>query len=487
MDRRTYGNECDLYGRDLLTGEEFPLAVGPNYQWWPDISGNTVVWTDTDAVNSTGRVWGATLNAPVVPTGPVVVSEPFLIAGDEAGGGRVSGDIVAYVDWSRGSGDYDIYGYDLTTRTRFPICVGQPGERRFLAIDGDLLVWLDARRGINSLSESGDLYAYDLSDPGEQLICAIPPSRSYGPMFPLALSGNIVAWADCRNLYDGGTSAEDIYGYDLAGGGEFPICLEPGRQANPDIDGDSVVWCNLPEGSVSSYDLATTRKDVLVAACGAELHPAVTADRLVWDAPAQDGAGDTDIYTLVEFADVPALHWAFGPIAACHAAGIVTGYGEIYAPSGYVDRAQMAVFVARAVASGEAGVPAGPTTPSFADVPAGYWAYKYVEYALAQNIVTGYESNLYEPTWNVTRGQMAVFIARALVAPAGEAAVSAGPVEPTFPDVTSSNGWSWCYNHIEFIAARYVTHGYGGLYHPEYLCSRDQMAVYVQRAWGLTM
>ncbi|HUW13197.1 MAG TPA: S-layer homology domain-containing protein, partial [Anaerolineae bacterium] len=155
--------------------------------------------------------------------------------------------------------------------------------------------------------------------------------------------------------------------------------------------------------------------------------------------------------------------------------------------------AQMAVFVSRSICTptGEAGM-AGytpPTTPTFPDVSTDYWAYKYIEYAAEHNVVGGYPEGLYRPNEPVNRGQMAVFIARALVTPSGDAAVLPGPAEPTFPDVTSSNAWSWCYDHVEHIAEKGVTQGYAydGNYHPEYICSRDQMAVYIQRAFNLPM
>jgi len=56
--------------------------------------------------------------------------------------------------------------------------------------------------------------------------------------------------------------------------------------------------------------------------------------------------------------------------------------------------------------------------------------------------------------------------------------------------VTATNSWSWCFKHVEHIAhtAPAVTQGYAdALYHPEYVCTRDQMAVYVQRAFNLPM
>lgn len=201
-----------------------------------------------------------------------------------------------------------------------------------------------------------------------------------------------------------------------------------------------------------------------------------------------DGSNLAIIESYRIFEDLPWENWAADAVLTCVKAAIVGGYPDgVYLPDAPVTRDQMAVFVARALTGGDELVPSAPPTPTFSDVPADHWAYQYVEYAAAQNIVGGYEGDLYEPSWNVTRGQMAVFIARALVAPSGDAGVSAGPTEPTFPDVTSANAWSWCYNHVEHIAGLGVTQGYfDDLYHPEYVCARDQMAVFVARAFGLS-
>ncbi len=55
-------------------------------------------------------------------------------------------------------------------------------------------------------------------------------------------------------------------------------------------------------------------------------------------------------------------------------------------------------------------------------------------------------------------------------------------------DVTASNGWNWCYKHVEYAVGRGVVAGYpDGLYHPELGCTRDQMAVFVARAFELPM
>jgi len=146
----------------------------------------------------------------------------------------------------------------------------------------------------------------------------------------------------------------------------------------------------------------------------------------------------------------------------------------------------MAVFIARALASGDANVPPGPSTATFGDVPTNHWAYKHIEYIVAQGVASGYDPTHYQPDWTVDRGQMAVFIARALVAPAGDLGVpDPGCTEPVFPDVPCG---FWARKHIQYIKSEGVTGGYlDGKYHPEYACTRDQMAVYIARAFQLPL
>jgi len=196
------------------------------------------------------------------------------------------------------------------------------------------------------------------------------------------------------------------------------------------------------------------------------------------------------------FYDLYPTYWSFDETEACAASGIVTGYpfpdpknpGQtvyFYQSLWPVTRDQMAVYVARALAGGDDNVPAPVPPPSFSDVPTTFWAYKYIEYAVDQNVVQGYGDGTYGPEIALDRGQMAVFIARALVAPAGDAGIPDPEPPPTFPDVLST---FWAYKQVEYCAGREVVKGYGdGLYHPELAVTRDQMAVYIARALQLPL
>jgi hypothetical protein len=200
------------------------------------------------------------------------------------------------------------------------------------------------------------------------------------------------------------------------------------------------------------------------------------------------------------FPDVPDRHWAATEINACSAAGIVYGFDDgTYRPDVLVRRDQMAVYVARALAGGDQHVPSGPPQPTFPDVPdTGYgpsgtdpfWAYDYIEYCYQEEVVQGYDDDLYHPERNVNRAQMAVYISRALVG--GDQYVPTGPVEAHFPDVPNT-GYGpdgtepfWAYDYIEYCYQEGVVQGYDDdLYHPERIVTRAQMAVYVARAFGL--
>jgi hypothetical protein len=100
--------------------------------------------------------------------------------------------------------------------------------------------------------------------------------------------------------------------------------------------------------------------------------------------------------------------------------------------------------------------------------------------------VTGYRDGLYHPERTVDRGQMAIFIARAIAG--GDAYVPRQVDRPVyFADLTSAIRPE-CYKYVEFLAQAGIVKGYPDhRYRPELTCTRDQIAVYVARAFELTM
>jgi lactocepin len=202
--------------------------------------------------------------------------------------------------------------------------------------------------------------------------------------------------------------------------------------------------------------------------------------------------GDTEIHAAFKcietFPDVPCDYWCSDEVEAAYACGIVQGFADgLYRPRLVVTRAAMAVFIARAMRGCNQSVPEGPSEPTFPDVLPDYWAYDEVEYAVANNIVVGYGDGSYQPTWQVTRGMMAVFVAHAIVTPTGPEGLEdyVPPETPTFPDVPTTY---WSYKQIEYLAEHDVVIGYpDGLYRPGNDTTRGEMAVYIRNAFELPM
>ncbi len=190
----------------------------------------------------------------------------------------------------------------------------------------------------------------------------------------------------------------------------------------------------------------------------------------------------------VTFDDIADDNWAAGAIEALTDAGIVSGYPDgQYRPDLEVDRGSMAVYVARAVAGSDENVPEGPGEATFPDVGTDHWAYRYVEYVVAVGIVTGYPDGSYHPEWLITRGQMSVYISRAIAEPIGEAGLDSyvTPLTPSFRDVPEDY---WCFKYVEYLVEAAVAFGYpDGNYYPTRRVTRDQMAVYISRGFGFEM
>ncbi len=324
---------------------------------------------------------------------------------------------------------------------------------------------------------------------------------------PLPASGDLAVLPSDGSVYGVSRSGHGQgYAFRFAGDGRL-------MWLKGDLVGAGEIAVDPADGSAWVVDLGMHQSDfsqgsavVHFAADGTELWRGTTfnlpqaiavspTDGTVWVSDWRNGQMVHLRAERLPFSDVAGDCWAWDAIRACYTAGIVGGYSDgCYRPESAVTRDQMAVYVSRAVAGGDASVPTGPVEPSFSDVGTDHWAYDHIEFALSQNIVEGYVEGDYRPEPELTRDQMAVYVARAMVAPTGEAALEDYmPADPRdFHDVPSTGYGDdgteafWAYKHIEYCVEHDVVKGYDdGLYHPEWVVTRDQMAVYVARAFGL--
>jgi hypothetical protein len=237
-----------------------------------------------------------------------------------------------------------------------------------------------------------------------------------------------------------------------------------------------------------------------------------TRPSLHWDATVTEnltsGSG-TKTWTLhigSSFSDVPTGHWAYEFIETLFHSGITAGCGgSSFCPGATITRWQMAPFLAKGLTGGS--IPTTGTVEGrgsyncvsggssvFSDVPPGDAACSAIHYIASRKITAGCGGSLYCPGNTVNRWQMAVFLATSM-------AGTGVPVSGTVPGKGSYNcvaggtsvfsdvpaGDSGC-KFIHFIAAQGVTAGCGGAaYCPWDNVNRDQMAIFMTRAFGLTL
>jgi streptogramin lyase len=158
-------------------------------------------------------------------------------------------------------------------------------------------------------------------------------------------------------------------------------------------------------------------------------------------------------------------------IYAMSAAGITHGCDnpEYYCPSDQVTRSAMAVFIIRALYGDSFDY---TPTPYFTDVPPDYGAFSYIQKFRDANITQ--VIGTYDINGVVTRGEMAVFIVRALYGDNFDYTLT-----PYFTDVPPTYG---AFTYIQKFRDANITQ-VTGTYNVDQPVTRDQMAVFLARTF----
>ena len=121
------------------------------------------------------------------------------------------------------------------------------------------------------------------------------------------------------------------------------------------------------------------------------------------------------------FTDVPSSHPFFKYIQKLRELGITVGCTlTTYCPSSLVTRGQMATFMIRArlrAANTNVTEPPYPGEPFFQDVPGDHIFFPYIQKLKQVGITAGCSETGFCPDLQTTRGQLAAFVTKALLAP----------------------------------------------------------------------
>ncbi len=182
--------------------------------------------------------------------------------------------------------------------------------------------------------------------------------------------------------------------------------------------------------------------------------------------------------TSPQFADVASSNPFYDFINVMRLWGITSGCSATgYCPANNVTRAQMAVFVIRAMMGDSFTFPA---QPFFTDVPSTHVFFSYIQKMRELGITSGCGAGLYCPDANVTREQMAAFIVRGkLISLHGDNFPF--PQTAYFADAPPANPF---FKFIQKMRELGITAGCGpNLFCPVAEVTREQMAAFVVRAF----
>ncbi|MHB1127164.1 MAG: S-layer homology domain-containing protein [Bacillota bacterium] len=168
------------------------------------------------------------------------------------------------------------------------------------------------------------------------------------------------------------------------------------------------------------------------------------------------------------YKDVPDTYAWASDIYFLTQKGILTPYPDgTFRPEVDVTRAQLAVWLVRAI-----GVPLNAPDPGFKDVPRTNPDYAYIAVAKASGIIRGYDPYTFRPDNKITRGEMAVMIARAFSLPASTS-------KPTFKDVSPSQATA---DGIQRLVAAGITNGYkDNTFRPTMATPRKHTVAFIAR------
>jgi hypothetical protein len=215
------------------------------------------------------------------------------------------------------------------------------------------------------------------------------------------------------------------------------------------------------------------------------------------------------------FTDVPRSHPFYRKIETLFHNGVTLGCTATqFCLADKVPRVNMAIFIARAIAGGAGFLPTVGSvngTPYsctfsggvslFSDVVPTDSSCPAVHYLAALNVATGCAAGVFCTAPNVNRGEMSIFMARGVVAPAGGAGIplaygpdattgrsyscNAGSPNLFFTDVSPAD--IFC-KHVHFLWAKGIIDGCGGtLYCPAAFVTRDAMAKFLSNSFSLPL
>ncbi|PAF33476.1 S-layer homology domain-containing protein [Paenibacillus sp. 7516] len=155
-------------------------------------------------------------------------------------------------------------------------------------------------------------------------------------------------------------------------------------------------------------------------------------------------------------------------------AGIINGQGEgKFNPTGKITRQDFAIILAKAL---NLDVESAPVQPTFSDIPADSYSYKYVEAAAQAGLIRGLGNGTFGLGQNLSREDMAVLFARSLSYTAGADITSGKASQLKFTDANSISDYAKDSVAVA-VELGLINGNSNGTFNPQGNASREQVAL----------
>jgi beta propeller repeat protein len=206
-------NQMGIHGIDLASGQVFTVTEGHADVSRPRLSGDMVVWADNRAGQEDWNIYGYDLVTRVeytISDAPGRQQDP-----------QIDGKYVVWWDDQE-----HISLYDLETQQTTPLLTTWGARLPDVSAADQLVVWQDYRNG------NWDVYGYDLSTDTERAL-VIAPQHQENP----AIADGLLVFQSQTT-----TASWNIHIYPLAQEQSFPVTNNPNLQVLPAVDGHTIVW-----------------------------------------------------------------------------------------------------------------------------------------------------------------------------------------------------------------------------------------------------
>ena len=197
----------------------------------------------------------------------------------------IDGNWIVWHDARNGAENLDIYGYTLAEPNEIAICTVLGSDQNFAKVSGTIAVWEDKR------NNQRDIYAFDLLNRQPLDLPNMPRNDNIYQRYP-EICGDMIIYQHKLGSY------YTLFAYDIPGQTSVEVSPPTANQINHAVDGSIVVWMELVDSvqQVFYCDISSENPAEQVSeSTYNQNYPAVSGSLIIWAENRGTGTG-MDLY-----------------------------------------------------------------------------------------------------------------------------------------------------------------------------------------------